>query len=195
MPSSISFTSKGIFISPASILRHTGSMGLSLCVWAVGALIAACGALVYVELGKCHPPLFPSIFLLLFAHFRHNNPQIRRRFCLFVPCQMVGPFGSAARPSHCPLLPHSLPRYPLAAAFLWVSTTLTFPTIMAIQTLTFGEYVFEGLNPFFAISPESMDLLKRLIGYLAIWMICFINLFSLASRLFCLNFIFNLFVN
>ena len=47
----IYFNFKGIFISPTSILRHTGSVGLSLCVWAVGALIAACGALVYVELG------------------------------------------------------------------------------------------------------------------------------------------------
>lgn len=72
-------------------------------------------------------------------------------------------------------------RHPLAAAFLWVSSSLTFPTIMAIQTLTFGEYVVDGLNPLLPIYPEYEELLKRLIGYLAIWLICFMNLFSLAS--------------
>lgn len=41
----------GIFISPSSILHHTGSVGLSLVVWVGSALISLIGALVYVELG------------------------------------------------------------------------------------------------------------------------------------------------
>ncbi|KAK6050351.1 hypothetical protein COOONC_12143 [Cooperia oncophora] len=41
----------GIFITPASILRCTDSVGLSLAVWVACALIAILGALVYIELG------------------------------------------------------------------------------------------------------------------------------------------------
>uniref|UniRef100_A0A915P333 Amino acid transporter n=1 Tax=Meloidogyne floridensis TaxID=298350 RepID=A0A915P333_9BILA len=128
----------GIFISPTSILRHTGSVGLSLCVWAVGALIAACGALVYVELGTS-----------------------------------IGKSGGDfAYLSHAKW-------HPLATAFLWVSTTLTFPVIMAIQTLTFGEYLVDGLNSFMSINSEYIGILKRLIGFMTIWLVCFMNLFSL----------------
>ncbi|CAK5089553.1 unnamed protein product [Meloidogyne enterolobii] len=128
----------GIFISPTSILRHTGSVGLSLCVWAIGALIAACGALVYVELGTS-----------------------------------IGKSGGDfAYLSHAKW-------HPLATAFLWVSTTLTFPVIMAIQTLTFGEYLVDGFNSFISINSEYIGILKRLIGFMTIWLVCFMNLFSL----------------
>ncbi|KAJ1347319.1 hypothetical protein KIN20_002351 [Parelaphostrongylus tenuis] len=41
----------GIFITPASILRCTDSVGLSLIVWVACAFIAILGALVYIELG------------------------------------------------------------------------------------------------------------------------------------------------
>ncbi|WKX89892.1 hypothetical protein Q1695_009046 [Nippostrongylus brasiliensis] len=41
----------GIFITPASILRCTDSVGLSLAIWVACALIAILGALVYIELG------------------------------------------------------------------------------------------------------------------------------------------------
>ncbi|CAD6184087.1 unnamed protein product [Caenorhabditis auriculariae] len=41
----------GIFITPASILRSTDSVGLSLVIWVACALIAILGALCYIELG------------------------------------------------------------------------------------------------------------------------------------------------
>ncbi|GMR52305.1 hypothetical protein PMAYCL1PPCAC_22500 [Pristionchus mayeri] len=41
----------GIFITPASILRCTDSVGLSLIVWVGCALVAILGALCYIELG------------------------------------------------------------------------------------------------------------------------------------------------
>uniref|UniRef100_A0A914GQM5 Amino acid transporter n=1 Tax=Globodera rostochiensis TaxID=31243 RepID=A0A914GQM5_GLORO len=117
----------GIFISPTSILQHTGSVGMSLCVWVAGAVVACCAAMVYVELGT----------------------SIQKSGCDF------------AYLSHAKW-------HPFAAAFLW--------------TLTFGEYIFDGLRPFWPSLEQDKAIagvLKRLIGYMAIWLISFINLFSL----------------
>jgi amino acid transporter len=45
----------GIFVAPTSVLLHSGSAGLSLCLWGAGAIVSALGALAYVELGSCIP--------------------------------------------------------------------------------------------------------------------------------------------
>lgn len=39
----------GIFATPASIVSSTGSIGLALILWVVGALIAGAGTAVYLE--------------------------------------------------------------------------------------------------------------------------------------------------
>ncbi len=41
----------GIFITPTSILMRTHSVGLSLIVWTLCAVIAIMGSLCYIELG------------------------------------------------------------------------------------------------------------------------------------------------
>lgn len=45
----------GIFLTPASIARQTGSGGEQLLAWAVGGVIALIGALCYAELGTRRP--------------------------------------------------------------------------------------------------------------------------------------------
>ncbi|EKM56614.1 uncharacterized protein PHACADRAFT_172270 [Phanerochaete carnosa HHB-10118-sp] len=45
----------GIFATPSVILRSSGSVGLSLVMWLLGALVAACGTAVYIELGTGIP--------------------------------------------------------------------------------------------------------------------------------------------
>ncbi|GJE86598.1 amino acid permease [Phanerochaete sordida] len=45
----------GIFATPSVILRSSGSVGLSLAMWLLGALVAACGTAVYIELGTGIP--------------------------------------------------------------------------------------------------------------------------------------------
>ncbi|KAI0795414.1 amino acid permease-domain-containing protein [Abortiporus biennis] len=45
----------GIFATPSSILRSSGSVGLSLVMWLLGAFVAACGTAVYIELGTGIP--------------------------------------------------------------------------------------------------------------------------------------------
>ncbi|TFK47497.1 amino acid transporter [Heliocybe sulcata] len=45
----------GIFSTPSIILRAAGSVGVTMLMWAMGALIAAAGAAVYVEFGAGLP--------------------------------------------------------------------------------------------------------------------------------------------
>ncbi|PPR03657.1 hypothetical protein CVT24_007771 [Panaeolus cyanescens] len=45
----------GIYATPSNILRASGSVGVALIMWLVGALIAACGTAVYIDLGTGLP--------------------------------------------------------------------------------------------------------------------------------------------
>ncbi|KAI8986737.1 amino acid transporter [Trametes punicea] len=45
----------GIFATPSVILRSSGSVGLSLIMWLLGATVALCGTAVYIELGTGLP--------------------------------------------------------------------------------------------------------------------------------------------
>ncbi|KAI1798050.1 APC amino acid permease [Ganoderma leucocontextum] len=45
----------GIFATPSVILRSSGSVGLSLIMWLLGATVALCGTAVYMELGTALP--------------------------------------------------------------------------------------------------------------------------------------------
>lgn len=45
----------GIYATPSVILRSSGSVGVALLMWLVGALIAAAGTTVYIELGAGLP--------------------------------------------------------------------------------------------------------------------------------------------
>ena len=40
-----------IYATPSVILRASGSVGVALLMWLIGALIAAAGTMVYIELG------------------------------------------------------------------------------------------------------------------------------------------------
>ena len=39
----------GLFYTPSIILSHTGSFGLSICLWVAGGVVSLCGALCYLE--------------------------------------------------------------------------------------------------------------------------------------------------
>ena len=59
-----------IYATPSNILRSSGSVGVALIMWLVGALVAACGTAVYIELGTvCF--LAKPIFLEKFRPYLH----------------------------------------------------------------------------------------------------------------------------
>lgn len=45
----------GIFITPQSILKHTGSVGLDLIIWTACGCLSYIGAMSYLELGTSIP--------------------------------------------------------------------------------------------------------------------------------------------
>ncbi|KAL4782555.1 amino acid transporter [Aspergillus varians] len=45
----------GIFSTPATILKLSGSVGMALMIWLIAGIISACGALVMLELGTSMP--------------------------------------------------------------------------------------------------------------------------------------------
>jgi APA family basic amino acid/polyamine antiporter len=45
----------GIFLTPGSVVRHAGSGGMALAVWATGGILSLLGALTFAELGAAKP--------------------------------------------------------------------------------------------------------------------------------------------
>ncbi|KAL3094293.1 hypothetical protein niasHS_004049 [Heterodera schachtii] len=76
----------GIFITPTSILNNVQSVGASLLVWIIAAVIATLGAFCYVELGTsirksggdfaylCHVRWFPIAFSFMSCASIFTNP-------------------------------------------------------------------------------------------------------------------------
>ncbi|KAJ2907448.1 hypothetical protein GGI21_003877, partial [Coemansia aciculifera] len=50
-----SIIGSGIFSSPALVLDSVGSVGMSMVVWGIGALVSLCGCAAYMELGTMLP--------------------------------------------------------------------------------------------------------------------------------------------
>ena len=64
----------GIFITPSNILGYTGSFGLSMACWIIGAVVALAGALCYFELGLLVRKAGGEYAILLEAYsFRKKN--------------------------------------------------------------------------------------------------------------------------
>ena len=102
----------GIFITPAIILRETGSFGVSMLCWLVGMVISILGALCYIELGLLIPKTGGEYMYILNAYtFRNRNKWVKS-------------FGSL-----------------LAFLFTWTNIFVVRPSSTAIVTLTCARYL------------------------------------------------------
>ena len=102
----------GIFITPKTILENTGSFGLSMVAWVIGAFIAMAGSLCYVELGLLIRKSGAEYVYLLEAYsFKKGHP-------LFV---LLGSL--------------------LAFLYSWASVFVMRGTSLAVLMLTFAYYL------------------------------------------------------
>ena len=106
----------GIFITPATILRETGSFGVSMLCWLVGIVIAIVGALCYIELGLLIPKTGGDYVYILHAYTcRKQNKWLNCSGSLVV------------------------------FLYIWTSTFVTGPASTAFVTLTCAQYLTRPL--------------------------------------------------
>uniref|UniRef100_A0A158R562 Y+L amino acid transporter 2 n=1 Tax=Syphacia muris TaxID=451379 RepID=A0A158R562_9BILA len=68
--------------------------------------------------------------------------------------------------------------YPVAFAFMCAGCVLNYPATIAIQAQTFSEYIIKGFK-IQITSNTSSYFAKKLIGFSLVWLIMFLNFFSL----------------
>ena len=77
----------GIFATPGSIYKSVGSVGLALTIWIIGALIAACGLAVSLELG-CMLPRSGGVKVYL--EFMYRRPRFLASTLVAVQAVVLG---------------------------------------------------------------------------------------------------------
>ncbi|XP_050399174.1 b(0,+)-type amino acid transporter 1 isoform X3 [Patella vulgata] len=158
----------GIFISPKGVLQGTGSVGLSMIVWAGCGLISICGALSYAELGtlitksgaeysyileasKCLPRWLAPIPAYLFAWVSVLvlKPSLFAVIALSFGIYTVEPFFKGCDPPEglvklvsalCLLLVAFINCYSVNLATK-VQNFFTFAKLLAIVVITIGGFV------------------------------------------------------
>ncbi|ETN74743.1 amino acid permease [Necator americanus] len=136
----------GIFITPSTILKTTGSMGLSLIIWVTAACISMLGSFCYVELGTSIRMSGGDFAYLCFMKWYGCKQNYR---------------------------------YPIAFAFMCIGCTINYPATLAVQAQTFAEYMFQGIG--IQLDPSSEFWSKKLVGFALMWLLLFLNFFSLKT--------------
>ncbi|KAF2205488.1 hypothetical protein GQ43DRAFT_362322 [Delitschia confertaspora ATCC 74209] len=77
----------GIFATPGSIVKSVGSIGLSLTLWVVGAIIAACGLAVSIEYGSMLPRSGGD---KVYLEFTYRNPRFLASTLIAVQAVLLG---------------------------------------------------------------------------------------------------------
>ncbi|XP_068611318.1 cystine/glutamate transporter-like [Brachionichthys hirsutus] len=105
-----SMVGSGIFIAPKGILMNSGSVGLSLLVWALSGILSMFGALCYAELGTSftksgghYTYLLETLgplpaFLRLWAEFMFIRPAVASYLSLAFGHYVMEPFFAPCTP-------------------------------------------------------------------------------------------------
>lgn len=121
----------GIFVSPKGVLLRSGSVGMTLVVWAGGGFISLLGALSFAELGTLVTKSGGDYIYILEA---------------FRGCGVVGPVPAflyawttclLLKPASLGITTQSFAKYMLTPFFLYCEDTPTIPTkMLAIWTIS-----------------------------------------------------------
>ena len=123
-----SIIGSGIFISPNGVLQEAGSYGMALIMWVIGGLLATGGGLCLCELGN-----FVKKSGCEYAYIKEGFSFNNRNYYVTV-------LGDV-----------------LSFLFTWTSTFCIRPMSIAIQMLTFGNYV---VKPFFLECDVPEEIIK-----------------------------------
>ena len=123
-----SIIGSGIFISPNGVLQEAGSYGMALIMWIIGGLLAAGGGLCLCELGN-----FVKKSGCEYAYIKEGFSFNNRNHYVTI-------LGDV-----------------LSFLFTWTSTFCIRPMSIAIQMLTFGNYV---VKPFFLECDVPEEIIK-----------------------------------
>ncbi|KAJ6113966.1 hypothetical protein N7523_007283 [Penicillium sp. IBT 18751x] len=77
----------GIFATPGSIVKSTGSIGLTLLVWLVGTVLAACGMAVSLEYGCMLPQSGGD---KVYLEYTYPRPRFLASTLIFVQAVVLG---------------------------------------------------------------------------------------------------------
>ncbi|CAJ0595993.1 unnamed protein product [Cylicocyclus nassatus] len=67
----------------------------------------------------------------------------------------------------------------IAFAFMWVSVFITYPASAAVQALTFGQYIVNGISPALAIGSPWHEITERILGYSIVVILTFLNFYAI----------------
>ena len=138
----------GIFVSPTGVLKSTGSVNMSLLVWAASGLFSMIGE------NFCEYSAFQNI--------------LSGAYCYAELGCMIKKSGADYAYIHFSFGPF------LAFIRLWIECVILRPCIGAIQSLTFALYI---LKPFFPECEPPQDSI-RVLAAACICLLCFINCYS-----------------
>ena len=123
-----SIIGSGIFISPNGVLQESGSYGMALVMWAIGGLLATGGGLCLCELGN-----FVKKSGCEYAYIKEGFSFNNRNYYV----TLLGDL--------------------LSFLFTWTGALCIHPMAIAIQMLTFGNYV---VKPFFLDCDVPNEIVK-----------------------------------
>ncbi|KAK0424524.1 hypothetical protein QR680_008711 [Steinernema hermaphroditum] len=69
--------------------------------------------------------------------------------------------------------------FAIAFSFMWVSVLFTYPACAAVQALTFGQYLVQGIAPIWAIPPDYIMLTEKALAFVILVLITWMNWYAL----------------
>ncbi|TKR93034.1 hypothetical protein L596_007567 [Steinernema carpocapsae] len=69
--------------------------------------------------------------------------------------------------------------FSVAFSFMWVSVLFTYPACAAVQALTFGQYLVQGIAPIWAVPPEYVVLTEKSLAFVILILITWMNWYAL----------------